>query len=135
MIVVLSVAVVVALVMARRAWRPASGAQVAAAAVIVVALTGTAVPVQAALWLLPLVLLAGVGWRVHLAWAGVELLNIRYRAVSKPVQLHDPYHAPSNERDQPREGNWREQRCEDRPQGNAALPPLPLPPRRKEDHH
>ena len=37
--------------------------------------------------------------------------------------------------DQPREGAWRDQLREDRPQGNAGLPPLPPPPRRNDDHH
>ena len=37
--------------------------------------------------------------------------------------------------DQPCEGAWREQPREDRPQGNAALPPLPPPRRRNEDRH
>ena len=37
--------------------------------------------------------------------------------------------------DQPREGAWRDQPHEDRPHGNAGLPPLPLQPRRNEDHH
>ena len=37
--------------------------------------------------------------------------------------------------DQSREGAWRDQPREDRPQGNAGLPPLPPPPRRNDDHH
>ena len=37
--------------------------------------------------------------------------------------------------DQPCEGAWRDQPREDRPQGNAGLPPLPPPPRRNDDHH
>ncbi|XP_045083744.2 uncharacterized protein [Aegilops tauschii subsp. strangulata] len=37
--------------------------------------------------------------------------------------------------DQPREGAWRDQLHEDRPQGNAGLPPLLPPPRRNDDHH
>lgn len=68
-------AVVGSLVMARRAWRPASWAQVAAFAVPVVALTGTAVPVQAALWVLPLAILAGVTWRTHLGFVAVEAVH------------------------------------------------------------
>lgn len=68
-------AVVGAVVMARRAWRPATWAQVAAFAVPVVALTGTAVPVQAALWVLPLAILAGVSWRTHLGFVAVEAVH------------------------------------------------------------
>ncbi|WP_338749321.1 hypothetical protein [Janibacter alittae] len=64
-----------AVVMARRAWRPATWAQVAAFAVPVVALTGTAVPVQAALWVLPLAILAGVSWRTHLGFVAVEAVH------------------------------------------------------------
>lgn len=69
------VAVVGAALMARRAWRPATWAQVAAFAVPVVALTGTAVPVQAALWVLPLAILAGVSWRTHLGFVAVEAVH------------------------------------------------------------
>lgn len=69
------VAVGASVVMARRAWRPATWAQVAACAVPVVALTGTAVPVQAALWVLPLAILAGVSWRTHLGFVAVEAVH------------------------------------------------------------
>lgn len=69
------VAVVGSVVMARRAWRPATWAQVAAFAVPVVALTGTAVPVQAALWVLPLAILAGISWRTHLGFVAVEAVH------------------------------------------------------------
>ncbi|HIZ97001.1 MAG TPA: hypothetical protein H9805_00310 [Candidatus Janibacter merdipullorum] len=62
-------------IMAKRAWRPATWAQVAAFAVPVVALTGTAVPVQAALWVLPLAILAGVSWRTHLGFVAVEAVH------------------------------------------------------------
>src|SRR5665648_1232077 len=34
------------------------------------------VPVQAGLWLLPLIALAGLKWRDHLIWAGVEATNL-----------------------------------------------------------
>lgn len=61
--------------MAKRAWRPATWAQVAAFAVPVLALTGTAVPVQAALWVLPLAILAGVSWRTHLGFVAVEAVH------------------------------------------------------------
>lgn len=45
---------------------------VALVMLVVVMLTSRAVPVQAALWLLPLIALCGVRWRDHLLWAGVE---------------------------------------------------------------
>ena len=64
-----------AVVMARRAWRPATWAQVAAFAVPVLALTGPSVPVQAALWVLPLAILAGVSWRTHLGFVAVEAVH------------------------------------------------------------
>lgn len=62
-------------IMAKRAWRPATWAQVAAFAVPVLALTGTSVPVQAALWVLPLAILAGVSWRTHLGFVAVEAVH------------------------------------------------------------
>lgn len=68
-------AVYAAWLMAKRAWRPATWAQVAAFAVPVLALTGTAVPVQAALWVLPLAILAGVSWRTHLGFVAVEAVH------------------------------------------------------------
>lgn len=61
--------------MARRAWRPATWAQVAAFTVPLVALTGASVPVQAALWVLPLAILAGVSWRTHLGFVAVEAVH------------------------------------------------------------
>ncbi len=68
-------AVVAAAVMAARAWRPATWAQVAAFAVPVVALTSPSVPVQASLWVLPLAILAGVSWRSHLGFVAVEAVH------------------------------------------------------------
>ena len=38
-------------------------------------LTGKAFPVQASLWLLPLLALCGLRWRDHLLWAGAEALH------------------------------------------------------------
>lgn len=64
-----------AVLMARRAWRPATWAQVAAFALPVLALTGPSVPVQAALWVLPLAILAGVSWRTHLGFVAVEAVH------------------------------------------------------------
>ena len=39
---------------------------------VIVIVTGKAVPVQAGLWLLPLIALVGMKWRDHLIWAGFE---------------------------------------------------------------
>jgi hypothetical protein len=47
-------------------------AEVSLVMLVIVVMTGKAVPVQAALWVLPLVALVGVTWRDHLIWAGVE---------------------------------------------------------------
>lgn len=41
----------------------------------IVLATGKSYPVQSALWLVPLVALAGLRWRDHLLWAGAEALN------------------------------------------------------------
>ncbi len=41
----------------------------------IVMLTGRSMPVQSALWLVPLVALVGLRWRDHLAWASVEGLH------------------------------------------------------------
>lgn len=49
-------------------------AEVALLMVGVVVLTGKSMPVQASLWVLPLVALVGLRWRDHLIWAGAELL-------------------------------------------------------------
>ena len=38
-------------------------------------MTGKTFPVQASLWLLPLVALCGLRWREHLLWAGAEALH------------------------------------------------------------
>lgn len=45
---------------------------VAAVMIAIVLVTGKSIPVQSSLWLLPLVALAGVKWRDHLIWAGME---------------------------------------------------------------
>lgn len=49
-------------------------AEVALIMIVVAAVTAKSVPVQASLWLVPLLALIGVPWRVHLTWAGVEAL-------------------------------------------------------------
>jgi len=48
-------------------------AEVSLVMLVIVLVTGKAVPVQAGLWLLPLMALAGLKWRDHLIWAGFEV--------------------------------------------------------------
>ena len=50
-------------------------AEVALVLVALALVTGKAFPVQASLWLLPLVALCGLRWRDHLLWAGAEALH------------------------------------------------------------
>ncbi len=50
-------------------------AEVGLVMVAVVMLTGKSMPVQSALWLVPLVALVGLAWRDHLIWAGAEALH------------------------------------------------------------
>lgn len=52
---------------------PAAG-DLALVGVVAVLLTSTAVPVQASLWLVPLVALSSLTWRDMLIWAGAEVL-------------------------------------------------------------
>jgi hypothetical protein len=47
-------------------------AEVSLVMLVVIVVTGKAMPVQAALWLLPLIALVGLKWRDHLIWAGFE---------------------------------------------------------------
>jgi len=47
-------------------------AEVSLVMLVIVVVTGKAMPVQASLWLLPLIALVGLTWRDHLIWAGVE---------------------------------------------------------------
>ena len=47
-------------------------AEISLVMLVIVVATGKAVPVQAGLWLLPLIALVGMKWRDHLIWAGVE---------------------------------------------------------------
>ncbi|MEO6145059.1 MAG: glycosyltransferase 87 family protein [Dermatophilaceae bacterium] len=51
--------------------RPAV-AEISLVMLVIVLVTGKSVPVQAALWLLPLIALIGMQWRDHLIWAGFE---------------------------------------------------------------
>lgn len=48
-------------------------AEVALVLVVLVGLTSRSLPLQWALWLVPLIALVGVRWRDHLVWAGVEV--------------------------------------------------------------
>ncbi|GAB3441321.1 glycosyltransferase 87 family protein [Phycicoccus ginsengisoli] len=60
------------------ALRPGRRPSLAAVSLVLVALTlltGKAFPVQASLWLVPLVALCGLRWRDHLVWAGAEALH------------------------------------------------------------
>jgi Glycosyltransferase family 87 len=50
-------------------------AEVSLVMLVIVVVTGKAVPVQAGLWLLPLIALVGLRWRDHLIWAGFEAIN------------------------------------------------------------
>jgi len=54
--------------------RRPSVAEISLIMLVIVIVTGKAVPVQAALWLLPLIALVGLGWRDHLIWAGFEVV-------------------------------------------------------------
>jgi uncharacterized membrane protein len=47
-------------------------AEISLVMLVVVLVTGKSVPVQAGLWLLPLIALSGMKWRDHLIWAGFE---------------------------------------------------------------
>ncbi|WP_052589587.1 glycosyltransferase 87 family protein [Luteipulveratus mongoliensis] len=48
-------------------------APLALAMLVVVMVTGKSMPVQNALWVLPLIALCGLSWRDHLVWAGIEV--------------------------------------------------------------
>lgn len=50
-------------------------ARVAAPMLLIVLLTSRELPVQASLWVLPLLALSGVSWRDHLLWAGAEAVH------------------------------------------------------------
>lgn len=74
-VVGLVVALAVGAVFALSTRRRPSVAEVALVLVAVALLTGKAFPVQASLWLLPLVALCGLRWRDHLVWAAAEALH------------------------------------------------------------
>ena len=50
-------------------------AEVALVMLAIVLVTGKSFPVQASLWLVPLVALVGLRWRDHLVWSGAESLH------------------------------------------------------------
>jgi hypothetical protein len=67
-------ALALGVVMTRRTPRPPV-ADVALLVLVVLALTATALPVAAGLWLVPFVALTGIRWRDHLLWAGAEWVH------------------------------------------------------------
>ncbi len=67
-LVALAVGAVFALSLDRRP----TVAEISLVMLVIVLVTGKAVPVQAGLWLLPLIALVGLQWRDHLIWAGFE---------------------------------------------------------------
>jgi uncharacterized membrane protein len=66
------VAVVVGALFALSLDRRPTVAEVSLVMLVIVVVTGKALPVQAGLWLLPLIGLVGLKWRDHLIWAGFE---------------------------------------------------------------
>ena len=70
-VLALAAGAVLALASARRP----TVAEVSLVMLVIVAVTGKALPVQAALWLLPLLALTYQRWRDHLVWAGVEVVS------------------------------------------------------------
>ncbi len=50
-------------------------AEVSLVMVAIVLVTGKSFPVQASIWLVPLVALVGIQWRDHLIWSGAEALH------------------------------------------------------------
>jgi hypothetical protein len=65
-------AVMVGAVFALTMERRPTVAEVSLVMLVILVLTGKTMPVQAALWLLPLIALVGLRWRDHLIWAGFE---------------------------------------------------------------
>lgn len=68
-------AVLVAALFALSTWRRPTLAEVGLVLVAVVLVTGKSFPVQASLWLVPLVALCGIRWRDHLVWAAAEAMH------------------------------------------------------------
>jgi uncharacterized membrane protein len=79
--------------------RRPSVAEVSLVLVGIALVTGKSFPVQASLWLLPLVALCAVRWRDHLIWAGAEAMHfamvwLYIGAMSKPDRgLPAPWYA------------------------------------------
>ena len=67
-----AVALVVGALFALSLDRRPTVAEISLVMLVIVLVTGKAVPVQAGLWLLPLIALVGMQWRDHLIWAGFE---------------------------------------------------------------
>jgi len=65
-------ALVVGAVFALSLDRRPTVAEVSLVMLVIVVVTGKTMPVQAGLWLLPLIALVGLRWRDHLIWAGFE---------------------------------------------------------------
>ncbi len=68
-------AVVAGAVLALGAPRRPTAAQVTLVMVVIVLITGKTLPVQASLWLVPLLALAGLSWRDHFIWFGCEAVH------------------------------------------------------------
>ena len=66
------VALVVGALFALSLDRRPTVAEISLVMLVIVLVTGKSVPVQAGLWLLPLIALVGLQWRDHLIWAGFE---------------------------------------------------------------
>ncbi|NHN57280.1 DUF2029 domain-containing protein [Calidifontibacter sp. DB0510] len=67
-------AIAVGVYLTRRPARQTPLAPLALTMLVIVLATGKALPVQACLWVLPLLALCAVRWRDHLVWAGVEIV-------------------------------------------------------------
>lgn len=69
-----AVAILAGLVLTFACRRRPALAEVAILVLVLVLVAGKSLPVQSSLWLIPLVALAGLGWRTHLVWASTEVL-------------------------------------------------------------
>ncbi|MDO5503235.1 MAG: hypothetical protein Q4G67_08695 [Actinomycetia bacterium] len=67
------VAIGLVVYLAIRSWRRLGLAELAVVGMAAVLMTGVAVPVQASLWLVPLVALSAIAWRDKLIWAAIEV--------------------------------------------------------------
>ncbi len=66
-------AILVGIFLVTRPTAPTRLAPLALTMLVIVMITGKAMSVQSCLWVLPLIALAGMRWREHLIWAGVEM--------------------------------------------------------------